>query len=111
MKIIKVNENNYINEIDSILNRSDDSFDEVDKIVADIIKQVRKDGDKALIDYTEKFDGIKLCSIKVTKEEIDEALNNVDKSFIQILERAKANITGFHEKQLENLVRIWSLLN
>lgn len=102
MKIIKVNENNYINEIDSILNRSDDSFDEVDKIVADIIKQVRKDGDKALIDYTEKFDGIKLCSIKVTKEEIDEALNNVDKSFIQILERAKANITGFHEKQLEN---------
>ena len=102
MKIIKVNENNYINDIDSILNRSDDSFDEVDKIVADIIKQVRKDGDKALIDYTEKFDGIKLCSIKVTKEEIDEALNNVDKSFIQILERAKANITGFHEKQLEN---------
>lgn len=102
MKIIKVNENNYINEIDSILNRSDDSFDEVDKIVADIIKQVRKDGDKALIDYTEKFDGIKLSSIKVTKEEIDEALNNVDKSFIQILERAKANITGFHEKQLEN---------
>lgn len=102
MKIIKVNENNYINEIDSILNRSDDSFDEVDKIVADIIKQVRKDGDKALIDYTEKFDGIKLSSIKVTKEEIDEALNKVDKSFIQILERAKANITGFHEKQLEN---------
>ena len=74
----------------------------MDKIVADIIKQVRKDGDKALIDYTEKFDGIKLSSIKVTKEEIDEALNNVDKSFIQILERAKANITGFHEKQLEN---------
>lgn len=102
MRIVKVNESNYIKEIDSILNRSDDSFDEVDKIVSDIIKEVRARGDQALIDYTEKFDGIKLDSLKVTQEEIDEAMASVDKSFIEILERAKANITEFHEKQLEN---------
>lgn len=102
MKIVKVNKDNYIKKIDSILNRSDDSFDEVDKIVSDIIKEVRAKGDAALIDYTEKFDGIKLDSIKVSQQEIDEAVKSVDKSFIQILERAKANITEFHNKQLEN---------
>lgn len=102
MKIVKVNKDNYIEKIDSILNRSDDSFDEVDKIVSDIIKEVRAKGDTALIDYTEKFDGIKLDSIKVSQQEIDEAVKSVDKSFIQILERAKANITEFHNKQLEN---------
>lgn len=102
MKIVKVNKDNYIEKIDSILNRSDDSFDEVDKIVSDIIKEVRAKGDAALIDYTEKFDGIKLDSIKVSQQEIDEAVKSVDKSFIQILERAKANITEFHNKQLEN---------
>lgn len=102
MKIVKVNKENYIEKIDSILNRSDDSFDEVDKIVSDIIKEVRAEGDTALIDYTEKFDGIKLDSIKVSQQEIDEAVKSVDKSFIQILERAKANITEFHNKQLEN---------
>ena len=102
MKIIKVNESNYIDKIDVVLNRGDDSFDEVDKIVSDIIARVRQEGDKALIDYTDKFDGIKLDSIKVTQEEMDEAMASVDKSFIQILERAKANITEFHEKQLEN---------
>lgn len=102
MKIIKVDKSNYIEKIDCILNRSDDSFDEVDKIVSEIIKEVRSKGDKALIDYTEKFDGIKLDGVKVTQAEIDESVAGVDKGFIEILKRAKANITEFHEKQLEN---------
>ncbi|MBQ9624839.1 MAG: histidinol dehydrogenase, partial [Clostridia bacterium] len=102
MKIIKVDESNYIEKIDTILNRSDDSFDEVDGIVNGIIKEVRTNGDKALIDYTEKFDGVKLNALKVTQAEMDEALNAVDKEFIEILKRAKANIWDFHQKQLES---------
>ena len=71
-------------------------------IVADIIKNVREKGDKALYEYTEKFDKAALSSLKVTKEEIDEALASVDEKFVDILKKAAANIRKFHEKQVRN---------
>ncbi|MBQ4629429.1 MAG: histidinol dehydrogenase [Clostridia bacterium] len=74
----------------------------VEEIVTDIIYNVRKNGDKALLEYTEKFDKAKLSNLKVTKEEIDEALEKVDPEFIRILKRAAANIRKFHEKQVRN---------
>lgn len=101
MKIERVNGENYIEKIDFILNRSDDSFDQVDDVVSRIIGDVRKDGDGALLRYTKEFDGVDLNSVRVTEEEIEEALAQVDDRFLGILQRAKANITDFHEKQLE----------
>jgi len=74
----------------------------VEEIVTDIIYNVRKNGDKALLEYTEKFDKAKLSNLKVTKEEIAEALEKVDPEFIRILKRAAANIRKFHEKQVRN---------
>ncbi len=71
----------------------------VSDIVADILYDVRKNGDAALYKYCEKFDGARLTSLAVTKEEMDEALSLVDADFIRILERAAANIRTFHEKQ------------
>jgi len=75
---------------------------DVEDIVADIIKNVRENGDKALLEYTEKFDKAKLSSLLVTREEIDEALAVTEPEFIAILERAAANIRKFHEKQVRN---------
>ncbi|MBE7052201.1 MAG: histidinol dehydrogenase [Ruminococcaceae bacterium] len=72
----------------------------VEDIVTDIIKNVRANGDKALLEYTEKFDKAKLSSLIVTKEEIDEAVASVDEKFIEILKNAAANIRKFHEKQV-----------
>lgn len=74
----------------------------VEDIVADIIKNVRENGDKALFEYCEKFDGAKLTSLLVTSEEIEEAFNFVDCEFIRVLEKAAANIRKFHEKQVRN---------
>ncbi len=74
----------------------------VEDIVADIIKNVRENGDKALFEYCEKFDGAKLTSLLVTKEEIDEAFNIVEPEFIKVLEKAAVNIRKFHEKQVRN---------
>ena len=51
------------------------SASDVSAAVGEIIENVKKNGDRALLAYTEKFDGVKLESIKVTKEEIDEALD------------------------------------
>lgn len=74
----------------------------VEEIVADIIATVRKDGDKALYFYSEKFDKAKLNSLQVSADEIKEAVDLVEPKFLQILQRAAANIIKFHEKQKRN---------
>lgn len=84
-----------------IFKRSEPDFD-VEDIVADIIYNVRKNGDKAVFEYTEKFDKAKLADLAVKKEEIEEAINLVEPKFIEILKKAADNITKFHSKQLRN---------
>ncbi len=74
----------------------------VEDVVADIIATVRRDGDKALFDYNEKFDGAKVDALQVSKEEIEFALNDVSPEFVEILKKAAANIRKFHSKQVRN---------
>lgn len=71
----------------------------VEGIVADVINEVKEKGDDALKAYTLKFDGVKLESLEVSEEEIDEAVENADAEFIRILETAAKNIAFYHEKQ------------
>ena len=78
------------------------STSNVQEIVADIIANVRANGDKALYDYTLKFDKAELTSLLVSKEEIDEAFDLVKPEFVEILKKAAANIRKFHEKQVRN---------
>ncbi len=75
---------------------------DVASIVEDIISNVRKNGDKALFEYCEKFDKAKLESLEVSREEIDAAYASEDKEFIKILEEAKENIADFHSRQKRN---------
>lgn len=74
----------------------------VEEIVADIIYNVRKNGDKALFEYCEKFDKAKLNSLLVSEQEIDEAFEAVEPRFIEILKNAAKNIRKFHERQVRN---------
>ena len=73
---------------------------DVTGIVADIIATVRREGDAALLAYCKRFDGADMSSLLVTPAEMEEALAAVDPKFIEILERAAANIRKFHEKQV-----------
>ena len=75
---------------------------DVSGTVADIIADVRKNGDEALFRYNEKFDGAKLSVLAVTQEEIEAARNVVSAEFLAVLEQAAANIRKFHEKQKRN---------
>ncbi len=75
---------------------------DVEATVAQIIATVRKEGDKALYAYCEKFDGAKLTSLQVSEEEIDEAVAAVEPKFLEILKEAAINIRKFHEKQVRN---------
>ena len=74
----------------------------VTDIVAEIIADVRKNGDKALFAYCEKFDKARLTALQVTKEEMEEAVAAIDPDFIRILETAAANIRKFHSRQVRN---------
>ena len=60
----------------------------VGEIVADIIANVRKNGDAALREYSEKFDGAKLDSLEVSAQEIDDAFNALEPEFVDIIKEA-----------------------
>ena len=75
---------------------------DVSGIVSDIIEDVKKRGDEALLYYCEKFDKAKLTSLEVTAEEIDEAFSLVEPEFIEILKKAAENIREFHKAQVRN---------
>jgi len=74
----------------------------VEEIVSGIIENVIKNGDKAVLEYCEKFDKAKLASLEVTKSEIDEAFSFVDDEFVTIIEEAARNIREFHSRQVRN---------
>jgi histidinol dehydrogenase len=72
--------------------------------VREVIADVRQNGDEALLRYTEKWDGAKLESLKVSKEEVDEAYAKFDKQLIGDLEEAAANIRAFHTEQARSQI-------
>jgi histidinol dehydrogenase len=72
--------------------------------VETILENIKKGGDQALVEYTNKFDSDKVTvdSLKVSQREFDQAFKKVDASFLKALERAISQVTSFHEKQKEN---------
>ena len=92
-----------------ILNAKDFSYThlkdpalDVTETVREIIGDVKNNGDKAVIKYEKKFDGVELESLEVSQAEKNEALKAAGEDFIKILERAAKNIQDFHSKQIRN---------
>ena len=85
-------------DMDTLLARRDNAAD-VRETVAAIIDDVRRNGDRALYAYAEKFDHASLTSLEVTPREMEEALALTEPAFMVVLERAAANIRRFHEQQ------------
>ncbi|MFA6807386.1 MAG: histidinol dehydrogenase [Eubacteriales bacterium] len=77
----------------------DDS--QLEQIVAGILKKVKENGDKALFEFSSKFDKVDLekTGLKVTQEEIEKAYSEVDENFLVAIRKAKENIWNYHEKQ------------
>ena len=74
----------------------------VEGIVSGIIENVVKNKDKALAEYCERFDKVKLDSFEVSEDEINEAMASVEPEFIEILKEAAANIREFHSRQVRS---------
>ena len=86
---------------DEIFARENISPD-VEGVVEEIIAQVRKNGDEALLSYTRRFDGAELSALEVTEEEMNEAMGLVEPQLLEILREAAENIRAFHQKQVRN---------
>ena len=95
MRIVKLTEKEKNNILENLLKRSPNQYSKFEDTVNDIIENVRANKDKALFEYTEKFDGVKITeeTFKVTDEEIEEAYTKVDEHLIEIIRKALVNIT------------------
>jgi histidinol dehydrogenase len=96
MEMIRIK---HINEINLKHGLSEAKDETLIKNVAEIIANVRENGDEALRVYTSEFDGVHVNDLEVSKREMAEAFNSVEEEFIAVLKDAKENIRKFHEKQ------------
>jgi len=73
----------------------------VQSAVDEILKDVRQKGDSAVLNYTERFQGVRLKTMMVSPDEIQHAYKHADHGFLEILEEAYRNIIRFHQHEVE----------
>ena len=89
-----------------LLERPNASSSDLEVVVAEVFEQVKAKGDKAIKEYTQKFDKVSIQDISVTKIEIQLAENNVADKLKEAIQRAKQNIEVFHSAQKTPEIRI-----
>lgn len=104
MRIVKLTDELKKDILKNLLKRSTASYTEYEARVNEIISNVRENGDKAVFDYTLKFDkfDINRDNLYVTQREIEDAYKLVDSEYIAVMRNAAENIRVFHEKQKRN---------
>ncbi|MCI9105858.1 MAG: histidinol dehydrogenase [Lachnospiraceae bacterium] len=101
MRIVKLNEQSKQDILACLLKRDPNNYSGYEDRVQEIVENVRNRRDEALIEYTEKFDGVNLSAeqLRVTEEEILEALSLVEPSLLSVMKKSMKNIREYHEKQ------------
>tara|TARA_R110002049_G_scaffold8842_1_gene46899 strand:- start:1865 stop:3157 length:1293 start_codon:yes stop_codon:yes gene_type:complete len=87
----------------ALLNQKRDEDKNVDTVAADILNDVRKRGDAALLDYTRKFDRLDIAdatALRITKAEIEKAVGECDRETLSALNIAAGRIERYHKQQL-----------
>ncbi len=96
---MKVFKNPEISTWESLCQRAQIEKNELEDIVNTILDNVKTNGDKALLGYAEKFDGVRLESLQVSSEEIKEASKTISEDLKKAIQQAKSNIEVFHAAQ------------
>ena len=101
MRTLKLTKETIQNILTDLLKRSPNNYTQYESSVNEIIANVRSNGDQAVFDYTQKFDGATVTAdnIEVTEDEIAEAYELVDQKLLEVIRKAKENIRVYHEKQ------------
>ncbi|MDD6225105.1 MAG: histidinol dehydrogenase [bacterium] len=104
MRTVKLTKDTISNILEGMLKRSPNSYGEYEKTVGDILDKVKTQGDKALFEFTKKFDKFDLNAdnIRVTEQEIRQAYDSFDRELLEIIRTSKENIRKFHQRQLQN---------
>ncbi|MFH1055225.1 MAG: histidinol dehydrogenase [Candidatus Altiarchaeota archaeon] len=97
-----------VDDLKPAIDRQGVDYSKAFKIVRGIIDSVRREGDKALREYTKRFDGVSIGSIQVSRTEIDKAYSKTDPKVIRALKRAHANIQALHKVQYQGIQEEWS---
>ncbi|MBC7387597.1 MAG: histidinol dehydrogenase [Opitutaceae bacterium] len=100
MKIIRYP---LLSEYSQILTRPTASLESLEEQVGPILKSVREQGDSAIIEFSQKFDGHKLNSLKVTENELNEAALQVPEDLKKAVQVAIDNVYAFHFSQKEEI--------
>ena len=87
--------------IDLLKKRAQNSDKNVVPIVSEIIENVAENGDKAVKEYTVKFDGKAPEKVEITSDEIDSLIEKCDKDYLETIKKAAANIADFHKRQVQ----------
>lgn len=103
IRVIKTADSDFPHLFEGIMRRGETDTGDVEKVVAGIISRVKKEGDGALVEYTERFDNLFLTpdKLRVGDEEIEDAYESIDPGIREALEVAADRIRRFHEKQVE----------
>ncbi len=101
MNFLDIRDNDFETRFAAILARGEETGNEVEEVVSSIIADVQARGDVALLEYTEKFDRLKLegSGIEITADEIDRAFSEADERNVAALRLAVERVRRFHEKQ------------
>ena len=104
MRTVRLTADTQKDLLGTLLKRSPNNYSEYEDIVADIIRNVREQGDNAVFDYTKKFDkwDINTGNVRVAEAEIEEAFSEVDSRLVEVMKKSASNIETFHKKQLRN---------
>jgi histidinol dehydrogenase len=103
MKILELTKDEKAKALEALLRRSPVDYGEYEQTVHDIIENVRKNGDRAVFGYEKQFDHCDLTpeTVRVTKQEVEEAYAALTPAFIDVMKKAAANIRTYHEKQVQ----------
>lgn len=105
IKTLSSSENNFKSQLKSILHVDSASNDEIIKVVNAIVDEVKNNGDKALLEFTNKLDGVNVKSVKeleITQHELDDSLNKILPSQKIALEKAAFRVADYHRRQITN---------
>lgn len=104
MRIVTLTSETKQNLLENLLKRSTNDYGEYEKVVAEIIEQVKSCKEEAIFEYSRKFDKCELTkeTFEVTRAEIEEAYTQIDAHFIEVMKASAANIRAYHEKQKRN---------
>ena len=104
MKFCKFSEPDYANVVDDLVNRSNTDLFTKDERVREILNDVKKKGDEAVLQLTHKYDrhSLPLEQIRVTSDEIKTAYTELNEEELNALREAANRIRLFHERQKQN---------